>query len=154
MKIAVIQVDGKEPNLALMEIFAWHKERGDEVTIIDLSSHEFDRLYGSKIFMGGSGYDVKAELRRQEVALLEKNGYSIEEYQQDLKEDRVLARDLKQPSAAVSATVAMGRSMGHDKSNDMDKGDKPALITDADMVVLREVARTITDKSLKRPKLA
>ena len=61
--------------------------------------------------------DVKAELRRQEVELLEKNGYSVQEYQQDLKDDRALARMLKQPSAAVSATVAMGRSMGHDKDN-------------------------------------
>ncbi len=62
MKVAVIQVDGKMPNLALMKLYAWHKEKGDEVVIIDLSSHQFDQLYGSKIFMGGSGYDLQGRL--------------------------------------------------------------------------------------------
>jgi len=62
MRVALIQIDGKMPNLALLKLSAWHKKRGDEVVYIDLSSFEFDRLYGSKIFMGGPGYDLKSTL--------------------------------------------------------------------------------------------
>jgi hypothetical protein len=61
-KIGLIQVDGNLPNLALMKLATWHKAQGDEVTIVDISSHRFDKIYGSKIFMGGSGYDLKATL--------------------------------------------------------------------------------------------
>lgn len=62
MKVGLIQVDGKWWNLALLKLSAWHKKRGDEVTWIDLTGYNFDRTYGSKIFMGGSGYDMKAKL--------------------------------------------------------------------------------------------
>jgi len=62
MKVGLIQVDGKWANLALMKLAAWHKKRGDEVVLIDLSSLGCDRFYGSKIFMGGSGFDLKSEL--------------------------------------------------------------------------------------------
>ena len=62
MKVALIQIDGKMPNVALMKLSAWHKKRGDEVTLIDMSHLKFDRVYGSKIFIGGSGVDLKSEL--------------------------------------------------------------------------------------------
>jgi hypothetical protein len=61
-KIGLIQVDGKWPNLALMKLGTWHTQKGDDVTLIDISSMKFDRIYASKIFVGGSGYDVKSEL--------------------------------------------------------------------------------------------
>jgi len=64
-RIGLIQIDGKMPNLALMKLASWHKQKGDEVTVIDLSSHHFDVMYGSKIFMGGSGYDLKQELPKE-----------------------------------------------------------------------------------------
>jgi hypothetical protein len=62
MKVGLIKVDGKFPNLALMKLSAFHKKQGDDITIIDLSTFEFDKLYGSQIFMGGSGYDLVAKL--------------------------------------------------------------------------------------------
>lgn len=62
MKIALIQLDGKMPNLALMKLSAWHKQQGDEVTVFDLSTNQFDRVYASKVFVGGSGYDLASEL--------------------------------------------------------------------------------------------
>jgi len=31
LKVLLIQIDGKMPNLALMKISAWHKKKGDEV---------------------------------------------------------------------------------------------------------------------------
>ena len=62
-RILLIQMDGTKPNLALMKIAKWHKNQGDDVIFVDLSTlGRFDRCYGSKIFMGGSGYDVKATL--------------------------------------------------------------------------------------------
>ena len=45
MKIGLIQIDGKIPNLALMKLAAFHKSKGDNVEIIDISSFEFDRIY-------------------------------------------------------------------------------------------------------------
>ena len=69
MKIGLIQVDGKLPNLALMKLAKFHKDKGDDVSVIDISTHKFDRLYGSKIFMGGSGYDIKQKLP-QEIEVL------------------------------------------------------------------------------------
>lgn len=68
LKVGVIQIDGKWANLALMKLSAWHKKRGDEVTLIDLSTLGLDRIYGSKIFVGGSGFDIKSELP-QEIEL-------------------------------------------------------------------------------------
>jgi len=62
MKIGLIQVDGKLPNLALMKLAKWHEQKGDNVTYIDVSTHQFDITYASKIFIGGSGYDLKSEL--------------------------------------------------------------------------------------------
>ena len=53
------------PNLALMKLGAWHKKRGDEVTLIDISSTQFDRIYASKVFIGGSGVDLKSELPKE-----------------------------------------------------------------------------------------
>ncbi len=62
MRIGLIQIDGKMPNLALMKLAKWHRNKGDEVRVIDLSSLGIDKWYGSKIFMGGSGYDIKQQL--------------------------------------------------------------------------------------------
>lgn len=69
MKVALIQIDGKMPNLALMKLSAWHKKKGDEVTLIDISHQKFDRIYGSKIFVGGSGVNLKAELPKEIEAI-------------------------------------------------------------------------------------
>lgn len=55
VRIKVVQIDGKLPNLALMQLASWHKARGDEVvysrdTHHDLFEPPFDRVYGSAIF--------------------------------------------------------------------------------------------------------
>jgi len=62
LKIGLIQIDGKMPNLALMKLCAWHQKKGDDVTVLDISNLEFGRVYASKIFAGGSGVDLKSEL--------------------------------------------------------------------------------------------
>jgi hypothetical protein len=62
MKVGLIQVDGKMPNLALMKLSAFHKKKGDQVVLVDLSTLKVDHWYGSKIFMGGSGFDLHSKL--------------------------------------------------------------------------------------------
>ncbi len=51
MKIGLIAVDGHSgfPNLALMRLSTWHKERGDEVEWWD-GFKRYDRVYKSKVF--------------------------------------------------------------------------------------------------------
>lgn len=62
VKVGIIQLDGKWNNLALMKLAQWHINKGDEVTILDLSGYKFDKTYGSRIFVGGSGYNIEAKL--------------------------------------------------------------------------------------------
>lgn len=72
MKIGLVQVDGKLPNLALMQICAYHESRGDIVEWFtgELFSDSYDKVYASKIFqfselpqlppsavIGGTGID-------------------------------------------------------------------------------------------------
>ena len=75
MKVAISQIDGKLPNLALMRIAAWHKAQGDEVEW-HTPIVPYDRVYASKIFTftpddpylpadairGGTGYDIASRL--------------------------------------------------------------------------------------------
>lgn len=79
MKIGLIQVDGKYPNLALMKLSAYHKAQGDSVSMYrPIDGEEYDRVYMSKVFdftpdydygiraqevvKGGTAYDMKAVL--------------------------------------------------------------------------------------------
>jgi hypothetical protein len=54
MKVLLFQVDGKFPNLALMRLARWHRERGDEVFLTpflrDVRFFEAERVYSSSIF--------------------------------------------------------------------------------------------------------
>ncbi len=71
-KIGLIQVDGKLPNVALMQIASYHEKRGDRVEWWQgpLWNDEYDEIYASKIFdfsdlpqlpsyakIGGTGID-------------------------------------------------------------------------------------------------
>ena len=80
MNVGLIDVDSHNfPNLALMKISGWHKDRGDQVEWWNGLKH-YDRVYQSKVFTdlytadneycinadeiikGGTGYDLKNEL--------------------------------------------------------------------------------------------
>ena len=80
MKIGILQIDGKLPNLALMKIAAYHENRGDTVGWYDgaLFSTNYDRIYASTIFdfsrmpalpsdaiVGGTGIDHKNRLPKE-----------------------------------------------------------------------------------------
>lgn len=95
LRVLLLQLDGKIPNLALMRIAAHHRERGDEVTLRragneraiepHLGDAPFDRVYASAIFtrtapvverlrvvypgaiVGGTGVDVS--LRVEDVGV-------------------------------------------------------------------------------------
>lgn len=55
MRVKLVQIDGKLPNLALMQLASWHKARGDDVVLTRDTTHGlfepiYDRVYGSAIF--------------------------------------------------------------------------------------------------------
>ena len=72
--VAVMQLDGKIPNLALMQIASYHKRIGDTVRWWDGPLFPSDKVYASKIFdftdldlpeyvvLGGTGVDVQRRL--------------------------------------------------------------------------------------------
>ncbi len=77
MKVGLIDVDSRIPNLALMKLSAWHKAQGDKVKWHDGMYDQPDRIYASKVFKftsdyvyfpgcevirGGSGYDLDTKL--------------------------------------------------------------------------------------------
>jgi len=59
MKIGLIDVDGHNfPNLALMKISAWHKQKGDHVEWYEpLLSGHCDKVYMSKVFTFTPDYE-------------------------------------------------------------------------------------------------
>ena len=55
MNVRLTQIDGKLPNLALMRLGHWHRERGDAVTFTrsayrHLDEPDYDKVYASAIF--------------------------------------------------------------------------------------------------------
>ena len=78
LKIGLVDVDSKIPNLALMKLSAYHKSLGNEVKIFDPLFDHPDIIYSSKVFkdsdkfdyfpsdcqvvQGGSGFDIDLKL--------------------------------------------------------------------------------------------
>lgn len=56
MRVRLTQIDGALPNLAIMRLASWHRERGDDVHVtrhvepVDLWDLGYDRVYGSVLF--------------------------------------------------------------------------------------------------------
>ena len=82
VKVLLVQVDGKLPNLALMKLSSWHKARGDiagfnvadpdriYVSIVFKRNKEnslgIPRLYSdAEVFYGGPGHDLDTELPKE-----------------------------------------------------------------------------------------
>ena len=55
MKIGIINIDSKIPNLALMKISAYHKAKGDTVSWFDMFE-TYDKVYSSKVFSYSQDY--------------------------------------------------------------------------------------------------
>jgi len=71
MKVGLIDIDGKIPNLALMKISASHKNKGDEVDLCGpLFADQYDKIFRFSetpklpdgTIIGGSGYDLSSHL--------------------------------------------------------------------------------------------
>ncbi|MBU2704093.1 hypothetical protein Ga0466249_005246 [Sporomusaceae bacterium BoRhaA] len=71
MRVGLIQVDGKLPNLALMKLSTWHKAQGDNVTLISpddvlKGSNLFvipDKIYAALVFDGNVSKQSKANMK-------------------------------------------------------------------------------------------
>jgi hypothetical protein len=55
MRVRITQIDGKLPNIALMKLARYHRDRGDEIYFTkniarDMLEPSWDRVYGSAIF--------------------------------------------------------------------------------------------------------
>lgn len=77
MKVGLLAVDSRYPNLALMKLSAWHRAQGDTVEWYSPLEH-YDRVYMAKVFTftpdyayyvhadevekGGTGYDIRKTL--------------------------------------------------------------------------------------------
>ena len=82
---------------------------------------------------------VKQAIADIDAKSAEKAEFTLQAYQAQLQDDRQLAIELKQPSAAVSASVAMGRSCGFDK--DMQASpDTPQDLTSEELTDLHRRA--------------
>ena len=57
MTVALVDVDSKIPNLALMKLSACHKDKGDSVKIYDPLFDKPDVIYASKVFDFTGDYD-------------------------------------------------------------------------------------------------
>ena len=63
MKIGLLDVDSKIPNLALMKISAWHKLQGDTIEhYMPLAHSLYDKIYASKIFNFSDGSDLQGDM--------------------------------------------------------------------------------------------
>ena len=81
-RIAICQVDGKWPNLALAKLAAWHRQLGDSVEWFS-ALDTYDRVYASKVFSdtpdnaylplhvitGGTGYGISTELTAEQEGM-------------------------------------------------------------------------------------
>ena len=76
MKIALVDVDSHNfPNLVLMKLSAWHKNRGDEVTLMSAETalneenliFNYDKIYGACVFSGQD--ETLQELEKRGVHL-------------------------------------------------------------------------------------
>lgn len=80
MKVGIVQVDGKIPNLALMKIAGYHESKGDSVEWFNgmLFAMQYEKVYASKLFsfsvlpqlppdaiVGGTGIDFFNRLPKE-----------------------------------------------------------------------------------------
>ncbi len=95
--------------------------------------------------------DVKTEIRRQRVELIKKTGYSKEQAHQDLIDDRRLARDQKQPSAAISADSQLIRLYGMDQVDGSSTAEQ-RILSEINSAQAKLIAEQIV-LNANRPKL-
>lgn len=122
MAIGLIDVDSKIPNLALMKISNYYKELGEEVEFVQqgkeyekiFASAIFTRskkecenlleLYGDKIEIGGTGWDINKVLPKEiECSKADYNLYTAEEIASRMRGIMTKERKLQKATEIVNA---------------------------------------------------
>ncbi len=96
---------------------------------------------------------IKAAIRLIHEERAEKSEMSLERVQAMYLEDRQMAHDCKQPSAAISAVTGIARLYGMDKDNQQVKAEAPTELTEQQLKDLRELSAGLTSKEQTQPKL-
>lgn len=122
MRVGLIDIDSKLPNLALMKISTYYKDLGCKVefvepnkeydkvyasTIFTRSKSESEKLiekYGDKIEIGGTGWDIDKNLPREiEVVRPDYNLYTAEDIAKRMKGIGTKESKLKKATQIVNA---------------------------------------------------
>lgn len=125
MTIGLIDIDSKIPNLALMKISTFYKENGEKVefvrpnteyekiyasTIFTRSQDECKKLidvYGDKIEIGGTGWDIKKVLPGEiENCKPDYDLYSVDEIASRMK--GIMTKERKKRKAAEIVNAGIG----------------------------------------------
>ncbi len=102
MKIGLIDVDSKIPNLALMKISAYHKEKGDDVNFYDPLLNTPDKIYASKVFNFTDDYNYFSDSSK---VIKGGSGYSLDKTLDDKIENQYPDYDLYDCDYAMGFTT-------------------------------------------------
>lgn len=125
MTIGLIDVDSKIPNLALMKISTFYKEHGERVEFVQ-PGKEYEKIYASAIFtrsqdecknlidvygdkieIGGTGWDIKKVLPDEiENCKPDYNLYSVDEIANRMK--GIMTKERKKRKAAEIVNAGIG----------------------------------------------
>ena len=102
-------------------------------------SYDTARTNGSMLL---ANTNIKAEISRQQAEMIKITGYSKQQAHQDLMDDRQLARDQKQPSAAISADSQLIRLYGMDQVAGSES-DEQRILDEVKSIQARKIAEQI-----------
>ena len=116
--------------------------------------------YKSSYYLGGrsdkavwGNERVREAIAKIDAETAKKASRTVQQLDDMYAEDRTLARDLKQPSAAVSAVTGIARLYGMDKNADTANPDQATDLTAEDRVMLKAMVKEKQDKDMAKPKL-
>lgn len=124
MRIGLIDFDGKQVNLALMKLSAWHKAQGDAVALNEFTPADVDHVYVSVLFdknraaaaqlanrfpsisFGGTGWDLTTVLPPQVEAMQpDYDLYRVNDIYQRLKGISKRASRMKKAKTICNAGI-------------------------------------------------
>lgn len=122
--------------------------------VMALLSIGYSKTYANHIGLKLFDNDkVKLALKRLKDCAVVKTGFTIVQAQIMYEEDRIFAKSVNQAGAAVSATTGICRLYGMDQKDTGVGEDAPEPLTAKDLEVLRNMAKTLTESELDRPKI-
>jgi hypothetical protein len=125
MRIGLIDIDGKQTNVALMKLSAWHKAQGDAVILNPTSSAQVDCVYCSVLFTwnrpaalrladvfpniqyGGTGYDLTTTLPAEvETMRPDYDLYTVEVIEKRIK--GIMTKERRRQKAEIIVNAGIG----------------------------------------------